>query len=75
MDRSGSPKNCYQSKEDATRRAEIIEQESGTSLSVYQCPDDETIWHLTKSRQFPKQQYNYDYEEEDVWYPEEFLEY
>ena len=46
------------SKDDATRRAQIIKSErrttgrnvsslSSSSLTVYQCPNNQRLWHLT----------------------------
>jgi hypothetical protein len=48
VDQNGSPKDGYQSQEDATRRAEILRGETGRKLNVYRCPSIRTIWHLTK---------------------------
>ena len=53
MDENGSDKDCYQSREDAQRRARILKKELGVTLNVYSCPETEEdvsgcIWHLTK---------------------------
>ena len=44
---SGRPKALYRSREDAINRAEIIRQQTGRSLRVYECPHY-SGWHLTK---------------------------
>ncbi len=44
----GSTKDSYQSKAQAKRRSEIINEEHGIRLYVYQC-DHGNGWHLTKS--------------------------
>jgi predicted RNA-binding Zn-ribbon protein involved in translation (DUF1610 family) len=46
-DRNGRPKALYATESDARRRAEILAQERGTSLTVYRCPEGGG-WHLTK---------------------------
>ena len=43
----GGPKHAYASYEDAARRAEIIREEKGLWLTVYECPHGRG-WHLTK---------------------------
>lgn len=48
LDQAGSPKDCYQSKEDAARRAEILMEETRQRLHIYRCPQIQSIWHLTK---------------------------
>ena len=53
VDESGSDKDCYKSKADAQRRAQILKKEMGMHLNVYCCPETEEddyvcIWHLTK---------------------------
>ena len=52
-DENGQSKDCYKSKEDAQRRAQILKKEMGANLYVYQCPETDKdyfdcIWHLTK---------------------------
>lgn len=39
-------KQAYESEHAAVRRAQILEQERGTRLRVYECPHGEG-WHLT----------------------------
>lgn len=47
-DSEGEPKRLYQSYEDAERRAEIIYEERGIELDIYECEHDDG-WHLTSS--------------------------
>lgn len=47
--RDRKPKESYRSKADAARRAEIIHQETGQSLKMYECKRGEG-WHLTKDK-------------------------
>ena len=44
----GSNKESYKTKYDAKTRAEIIRNERGINLTVYQCKHDNG-WHLTKA--------------------------
>lgn len=46
-DRNGKPKESYETKQGATKRARILQKEQGVSLSVYECPHGNG-WHLTK---------------------------
>jgi hypothetical protein len=73
LGRNRSPKDCYQTKVDATRRAEILWEESRERLYVYQCPFDDDIWHLTKRP--PIITKRDDSEKEDDWYLDELWEY
>jgi hypothetical protein len=45
-DSHGQPKQAYESEDAAERRAEIILEERGVDLRVYECPYGEG-WHLT----------------------------
>jgi hypothetical protein len=47
-DSRGRPKELYETREDAERRAEIIAEEQGIWLRVYSCRY-QTGWHLTKN--------------------------
>lgn len=44
----GRPKELYRTKAEATRRADILLEESGKELTVYKC-EYNNGWHLTKS--------------------------
>jgi hypothetical protein len=44
----GKPKESYGSAQDAHRRADILRQEQGASLQVYEC-EYGSGWHLTRS--------------------------
>jgi hypothetical protein len=44
--RNGEQKDSYRSREDASRRARILRQEQGVTLSVYAC-EYGSGWHLT----------------------------
>jgi hypothetical protein len=46
-DGSGKCKRLYYSEEDAERRADILYEEEGVNLEVYECPHNDG-WHLTK---------------------------
>ena len=43
----GKPKDAYQSRKDAQRRADILYNEQGAVLKVYECEYGQG-WHLTK---------------------------
>ena len=43
----GIPKDTYRNRKEALRRADIIYEEHGVELKVYECPRGEG-WHLTK---------------------------
>lgn len=45
----GTPKDSYRTKRDARTRADILYDEQGISLKVYQCKHGNG-WHLTKSQ-------------------------
>ena len=45
--RDREPKIAYETHDDAERRAEILAQERGVWLKVYECPNGGG-WHLTK---------------------------
>ena len=44
---NGKPKESYRSRRDAQRRADILREEQGVSLTVYQCEHSDA-WHLTR---------------------------
>ena len=46
--KDGKPKESYHSRADAQRRADIVRQEQGASLSVYAC-EHGNGWHLTST--------------------------
>ena len=48
-DRNGKMKDLYETKVDAQRRADILFEEKGVLLSIYECPFS-SGWHLTKSK-------------------------
>lgn len=49
LDSDGKPKHAYPTRETAEKRAEIIFQEKGIKLSVYQCGSCHE-WHLTHKK-------------------------
>ncbi len=46
LDSNGKQKAAYETRQDAERRAQILHNEKGIRLKVYQCPDCR-YWHLT----------------------------
>ena len=46
-DRLGHYKDLYATKDDAQKRADILYEERGVLLNLYQCPHNNG-WHLTK---------------------------
>lgn len=48
-DSQGRPKDLFLTREDASRRSQIIMQERGVYLEVYRCPA-QPGWHLTGRR-------------------------
>ena len=51
LDSNGRPKQAYRTKEDAERRAQILFEEKGKRLFVYQC-DICGEYHLTHTERF-----------------------
>jgi len=43
----GRPKMAYESRQDARRRADILREEHGADLTVYECPHG-SGWHLSR---------------------------
>lgn len=52
-DAQGNPKQAYASRSDAERRAQILNDECGVSLSVYACTasNNDDVFHLTHQSQ------------------------
>ena len=49
VDQYGRRKDGYKTEGDALRRAEILAEQGGDGLFVYQCPESyHEIWHLIK---------------------------
>ena len=46
--KDGKPKDAYQSRDDAERRADILRKEQGATLKVYAC-EHGNGWHLTST--------------------------
>ena len=46
-DRTGKPKESYETKQGAVKRARILRKEQGVVLAAYVCPHGDG-WHLTK---------------------------
>ena len=47
LDSNGQPKQAYLDRNGASQRARILQQERRGTLSVYQCPTNGRVWHLT----------------------------
>ena len=50
VDENGQSKDCYNSMEDAQRRAQILKNETGVYLNVYQCPEIDKDYSGTANR-------------------------